>query len=144
MYNIIDLSNYIIQYCQKNKYSISNLKLQKLLYFIQAQFLVQYDKPIFNNAIEAWDFGPVVPEAFDYFKMFGSSEIKLPKLIAKKATQKITMHDQKIIDAVLNQCAYHSPSYLTRLTIHQTPWLNNYKKPYDKTIPNEEIRNFFS
>ena len=69
MYAALDIARYIIKYCKDNGYSISNLKLQKLLYFVQAQFLVTYNgRPAFEEKIEAWDFGPVVPEVYHYLK----------------------------------------------------------------------------
>ena len=39
MYNALDVSRYIINYSNDKNYGISNLKLQKILYFVQAYFL---------------------------------------------------------------------------------------------------------
>ena len=68
MYSAVDVARYIIWYCKRQGYSISNLKLQKILYFVQAEFLVNTGKPCFSEEIEAWDFGPVVPEVYHEFK----------------------------------------------------------------------------
>ena len=57
MYSAIDVARYIIWYCKRRRYSISNLKLQKILYFVQANFLVSIGTPCFEEEIEAWDFG---------------------------------------------------------------------------------------
>ena len=38
--NACDISRYIINYSNKKDYGISNLKLQKILYFVQAYFLI--------------------------------------------------------------------------------------------------------
>ena len=40
MNRILDVARYIINYSNEKNYGISNLKLQKLLYFVQAFFLV--------------------------------------------------------------------------------------------------------
>lgn len=48
--------------------NITNLRLQKLLYFIQAVFLVQFRRVAYTETIEAWPYGPVVPEAYFSFK----------------------------------------------------------------------------
>ena len=61
MYSVLDLSEYIIF----KKYGISCLKLQKILYFLQAEFLRKYNKLCFNSKIEAWDFGPVIPIVYE-------------------------------------------------------------------------------
>lgn len=75
MYSAIDIARYIIWYCKSHGYTISNLKLQKILYFVQAEFLVSAGAPCFYEDIEAWDFGPVIPEVYHEFKIYGSSGI---------------------------------------------------------------------
>ena len=49
MYQISTVANYIIQYAITNKLSLSNLKLQKVLYFVQAQFLVNKKSLVSTN-----------------------------------------------------------------------------------------------
>ena len=75
MYNVLDVCRYVINYSNDKDYGISNLKLQKVLYFIQAYFLISTPEQCFRERIEAWDFGPVVPEAYREYKQFGSSNI---------------------------------------------------------------------
>lgn len=55
MYNVLEICSYIINYSNEKEYDISNLKLQKLLYFIQIYFLINNDEPCFEEKIEAWD-----------------------------------------------------------------------------------------
>ena len=58
---------------------VTNLKLQKLLYLAQAYFLAKMGRPIFANTIEAWEFGPVVPDVYHKFKKNGSDPIFIEK-----------------------------------------------------------------
>ena len=141
MYSVIDVAKYIILYCKQHGYSISNLKLQKLLYFVQAQFLVTLGISAFSEEIEAWDFGPVVPEAYRYFKEWGSSEI--PAIVARDAEKRILLEDQKIMDAILDQCAFYSASYLVELTHNQKPWKDAYNGSYSRIISKNSIREYF-
>lgn len=53
MYNVLDVCRYVINYSNDKDYDISNLKLQKLLYFIQAYFLINKNETCFNETIEA-------------------------------------------------------------------------------------------
>lgn len=66
LYDVLDISRHIINYSDEKDYGVSNLKLQKLLYFVQAYFMLEKKDhaPCFHEKIEAWDFGPVVPEAY--------------------------------------------------------------------------------
>lgn len=71
MLDTLNVARYIINYSNQEKYGISNLRLQKLLYFVQAYYLISSGNPCFGDRIEAWDFGPVVPVVYHEFKRFG-------------------------------------------------------------------------
>lgn len=113
MYNVIDVAKYIILFCKEHGYSINNLKLQKLLYFVQAQFLIFLNKPAFEENIETWDIGQVVPAAYQYFAIWVNAGI--PSVIVKSAKENIYECHQKIIDEILQECAPYSASYLLKV-----------------------------
>ena len=77
MYDVQDVAEYVITYSEVKDYGISNLKLQKILYLIQAYSLIHTKKPCFSEDIEAWDFGPVIPEVYRKYKQFGSTDIQV-------------------------------------------------------------------
>ena len=81
MYDAIDVARYVINYSQEIGSPVSNLKLQKILYFIQGIYLSTLDKPCFSDDIEAWGFGPVISDVYHEFKGFGSNDI--PTIIKK-------------------------------------------------------------
>ena len=77
MYKAISVAKYIINYSNSIDSPISNLKLQKLLYYVQAAFLVEEGKKCFCDEIVAWAFGPVVPDVYtNILKEFKSSSFK--------------------------------------------------------------------
>lgn len=142
MYSALDVAKYIILYCKENGYSISNLKLQKLLYFVQAQFLVALNVLAFDEEIEAWDFGPVVPSVYRYFRIYGAAEI--PEREARGARRHIRVEEQMLIDEILEQCAGYSATYLVDLTHRQRPWKEAYNRKFDRRINRNSIREYFS
>ena len=56
---------------------LTNLKLQKLLYYAQAWNLAFNDERLFAEDIEAWVHGPVVPKVFRRFKALGWKTIEI-------------------------------------------------------------------
>lgn len=76
-YSVFNISGYIVEYCNKHYLHITHLRLQKLLYFIQAYFLMKSNGEIvaFNEDIEAWDLGPIVPCIYHQYKRFGNGHI---------------------------------------------------------------------
>lgn len=71
----LDLAKYIVTKCVNENCPISNLQLQKILYYIQEWSLKNTGEPIFPDDIEAWQFGPVVPKVYYYFCGFGAMPI---------------------------------------------------------------------
>lgn len=78
-YNVIDIAKKIIKMADDDIANggdnITNLKLQKLLYYQQGYHLAQFDKPLFDENVEAWMYGPVVPVAYDYFQQYGAQSL---------------------------------------------------------------------
>ena len=69
-YNVLDVADYVIKYCNNHNMPISNLKLQKILYFVQAAFLSIQGFPCFPDDFVAWNYGPVIPAVYYKYKAF--------------------------------------------------------------------------
>ena len=69
------VAEYIITKSYENRTPVSNLKLQKLLYFVQGQAIKVYGERAFTESIEAWDYGPVVRSVYLKFRIFGAGPI---------------------------------------------------------------------
>ena len=134
----VEVAEYIIGYANQKNYSISNLKLQKILYFTQAQFLVALGYPCFIDDIEAWDFGPVVRSVYNQYKRYGSANIYLGNMSLEA---KMEVLEKSNIKLVVDRCAKFSANQLVEITHNQDPWKNAYKR--DGIIYNDEIRSYF-
>lgn len=63
-YDAIEIARYIISECFKKNVSISNLKLQKMLYFLWVDYYKETRRALFFDDICAWQLGPVVPNVY--------------------------------------------------------------------------------
>ena len=122
-------------------YSLSDLKLQKLLYYVQAEFLVNTDKPCFSEEIEAWDFGPVVPEVYYLYNIYGSTNI--PD-VSDGVKGRISQSDQLRIEDIVDRCADYSAAQLTEITHQQEPWIKAYAPYQRNVITKKSIKIFFA
>ncbi|SCH46168.1 Uncharacterized phage-associated protein [uncultured Clostridium sp.] len=158
-YNVLDVCRYVINYSNKHDYGISNLKLQKVLYFIQAYFLTNKKShtPCFNEKIEAWDFGPVVPEAYHEYKQYGSGDIPTIKSYILFDNENIwnskrvlcnddviTNEDKNLIDKVVDKFSDYSATDLVSLTHRQSPWIDVYVPHQNNEITLDAIRKYFN
>jgi len=159
VYRVLDVCRYVINYSNRKDYGVSNLKLQKLLYFIQVYFLLNSDnnEPCFSERIEAWDFGPVVPVAYQEYKQYGSTDIPFVDSymdfdvndpwnvsIIEFDEDCITEKDKNLINDVVTRLADYSATDLVDITHHQAPWKDVYVKHKNNEITNDSIRKYFS
>ncbi len=74
--DIILNSEYIIHYFNKQNKRVTNLTLEKLLYFYEAIYMViSGDERLFNEEFYAWDFGPVNKIVYNKYKKFGRASL---------------------------------------------------------------------
>jgi uncharacterized phage-associated protein len=98
---------------------ISNLKLQKLLYYAQGIHLAKFGTPLFPEEIKAWMHGPVVPEIYHHFKARGNNG--LPRPPRGPALPKAT---QDFINSIYNVYGQYSAWKLRNFTHDEPPWRN--------------------
>lgn len=138
-YSALDISEYIIYYIQSSGGIISPLKLQKILYFVQADFLVSTGKPCFSDEIFAYDYGPVIPSVYQKYKIYGGEFIPCrysDSFIISKA-------DKERINEMVDLCQPYSATELTAIIHQQAPWKNNYHSDSHAVIPKAEIEEYF-
>ena len=126
---------------RRKKYIVSNLKLQKILYFIQAKFLVEKNTPCFSEKIEAWTFGPVIPEVYQQYKIFGNAHIPC---VDVQDDFKISEQDKALMDNMVDKCSKFTASQLVEITHRQTPWKKAYKSYQNNEITQLSIKGCFS
>lgn len=143
MYCVLDVCQYIIEYSNKKEYGISNLKLQKLLYYVQAAFLVETGEKCFHEKIIAWDFGPVVLEAYHEYKIYGSCQIFHP-FLNDSVCNLFTEDDRKRIESIIDALADYSSTDLLEVIHHQSPWKDYYIPRTNNEIPTSVLKEYFS
>lgn len=96
------LAQYIIKKCFRDNAPISNLQLQKILYFIQVEFLKNFNCICFHDEIEAWMFGPVVPVVYREYQLYGALPIKIDYIDTELLLKEFTKKKQNKIDDIIN------------------------------------------
>lgn len=75
MYAAKDIARYTVNKCIKSNRPISNLQLQKILYFCQKEYNEKTGQALFDDDFEAWQYGPVIPSVYRMFSLFGGMKI---------------------------------------------------------------------
>lgn len=69
------VANYFLDLAKKDGSSLTPMKLQKLVYFAYGWTLALLEKPLVEEYVEAWDYGPVFPSLYHEFKKYGNNSI---------------------------------------------------------------------
>lgn len=123
--NIHDITDYIIIQAKGDAdMSLSHLKLQKLLYYVQAWYLANYDEKLFAEDFQAWIHGPVNREVFDRFKetKILYSDINIEDVRNEQVKLVLTEEQKVHIDAVLEVYMPYSGAQLEALSHRESPW----------------------
>lgn len=141
-YKAIIIAKYFLSRSDKESGElISNLKLQKLLYYSQGYYigLNGVSKPLFDDTIYAWKHGPVAQTVYDYYK-----DHKCEALPEEECPKEILEKDIAFLDEIYRSYGRFSAWVLRDMTHREDPWLNNYKHNVnDIIIPLEELKLFF-
>ena len=92
MITAIDLANAFVDGYAKSDY-LTNVKLNKLVYFAYARYLKK-GEVLFSEPIQAWKFGPVIPDVYHAYKKYGRNQITQP------LSKKISDESCKIADEI--------------------------------------------
>lgn len=69
------VANFLLDEATSQGMQITNLALNKILYFCHAWYLAHYKTPLLSTTFEAWDHGPVIPSVYHQFKRHKNSPI---------------------------------------------------------------------
>ena len=147
--NANQISGYVISLTRNNiEENLTNLKLQKILYYLQGYYLALYKKELFENEIEPWKYGPVVCEVYHTYKSYGDNSIVLPDV--EMNFDYISDEQKKFINKVYNYFRQFSGIKLMEMTHGEHPWKDSYgkkdiisKKILLDFFQQSELRNLF-
>lgn len=100
--------------------SITNLKLQKLVYYAQSWSLAYHNKTMFNSRLEAWVHGPVIAELYQQYKDCGYCCIQPVDDFDETL---LVEQEKSILDMVWKVYGKYDAKCLERLTHEEDPWM---------------------
>jgi uncharacterized phage-associated protein len=118
MYDARAIANSILDAARRQGVRLSNLKLQKLLYFVHGRYLIETGRPLIAGEFEAWKFGPVHTLVYAAFKDFGAEDIVGHASRIDPVTRS-TQPIEPVNDPTVERHVAHVVSSLGRMTAGQ-------------------------
>jgi len=133
-YDVITVADRILKTAKLKSAALTPLQLMKLVYIAHGWHLALFDSDLFSNKIEAWKYGPVIPDLYHATKSFGRSPI--PLNIISDDPAGVDDLDRAFLDDVYEKYGHLTGIQLSSLT-HQagTPW----DQVYEDGVRSKEI-----
>ena len=143
-----DIADYFLACGNEFGDSITNLRLQKLVYYAQAWYLANYGKPIFSTDFEAWVHGPVIPALYHKYKTNGPRSIFVDlslDRVEKRFDEDTLGLLQEVAEVYMGYTGYQ----LELMTHREDPWLKIRgdlppDSPCNKVIPKDLMRDYYA
>lgn len=129
MADVNDVAAYILE----QQGPMTAMKLHKLLYYSQAWHLVWDEEPIFDNRIEAWALGPVVPDIYRQHR----KQLKIHHWNGHP--EHLTRDESETVDAVLRGFGDKHAFSLSQIAHREAPWRDARGNAAPGEISNAEI-----
>lgn len=118
-YTCFDIANYFLDKAKKTAIAVTNLKLQKLVYYAQAWHLAIHNEPLMEGIeFEAWIHGPVIHELWNKYRNYSyepiNEEVTPPQLEAR--TDQFL---EEVVEVYLDKDAYT----MELMSHREDPWI---------------------
>lgn len=138
MADVRDVAKYLLHIAAVDEDSLTNMKLQKLLYYCQGFYLAIYDKPLFAAKIEKWTHGPVCPVVYQEYKKHKANIIPGPADSFNRS--RLSSEEREVIKQVYSTYGQFSAWRLRDLTHKEAPWVET---PDSGEISTTFLKEFF-
>lgn len=147
MLTVEQVANYfLLRSSERLGDAMTNLRLQKLVYYAQAWHLVAVGEPLFQDDFQGWIHGPVIPHLYRAYSSFGWQPIPRSEGIV------INVADARacdMLDRVWDFYGRYTAKELRDLTHGEAPWQDarrGYKshEHCNVVITKDSMRNYYS
>lgn len=116
------VADYFLAVANETGELVTNLKLQKLVYYAQAWHMAIYSEPLFKAEFQAWVHGPAIPELYHKYKPWGyrpiESDLRLEDVLESFDEERIEFLEE-VTEVYMPYSAYE----LELMVHHEDPWI---------------------
>lgn len=155
MYKADDIAKYIVNYSNDNGIEITNLKLQLLMYYIQAYFITEKNQILFEDDLVKFRFGPVVRSVYSFYRCYTNQPIERQSYINKMVFENhmfqsktiefsyraYTTADKLMMSTIIEKMKDYAPWDLVHHVQNESTWRNT--ENIGDIIPVDAIRSYF-
>jgi len=138
-YSVKDIANKLLVMAEDEGELMTNMKLQKMMYYQQGYHLAYFNEPLFIEEIEAWMYGPVVPDIYSEYREFGKNGLTGDK---EHVISFIKENEETLFAEVMQVYGKFSAIGLMEMTHEEMPWKTT-PTGEGNIIPKSKMQEFF-
>jgi uncharacterized phage-associated protein len=121
MIDSLNVARYFIirAYEDGREAEMTNMKVQKLLYYAQSLHLALYNEPLFAEEIQAWRYGPVCPPAYNFYSEFEAKQLPIPD---KESLWQLPREKKELLEEIWEYFGGYHAYKLSDMTHLEFPW----------------------
>ena len=128
MWTALTIADEILKIAKRKSIKVTPMKLMKLVYIAHGWALAVLQRDLFTDRIEAWKYGPVIPNLYQATKQFGRNEIPLHLIEENAPTSVDDQHVLTFLVDVVEKYGQLNGIQLSKLThMPGTPWDQTYE-----------------
>ena len=138
------VANFFIDLANNDEYGdgMTNMRLNKLLFFAQGHYYARTGQPLFNDDFEAWTYGPVVADIYRRYNLYGRHPIE--KVDAGYTCKTFSPDELDLLLDVAREYGKYSTSELVKFThTDDSPWASSYHSSASQAITKSQIKEYF-
>lgn len=145
-YDARSVANELLRIAKDRGMTLTNMQVQKLVYIAHGYSLAILHRPLFKQHVEAWRWGPVIPDLYHSLRRYGAGIVGSPIPIINMDS--ISETDRNLLGTVLDAYGRFSGPQLSTMTHKDgTPWHEAYEPNAlfnNNTIRNEKIEQHYT
>ncbi len=102
------IANFVLDFCEARHRRVTNLALQKIVYFCHVWSLIELGRPLIRHRFEAWEYGPVLPYLYREFRNYDRAQIvgRATRIDPKDGKHRVVVYDfDRETDSLLREIA---------------------------------------
>lgn len=144
MRNSQTVANRFLALAEERGDALTPMQLLKLVYIAHGWMLGLYGRPLINDDVEAWQYGPVIPQLYSQLRQYRGAPVT-SRLNEPSGSTQLDEQEDDIVRQVYDAYGDRTGMALSRLTHAKgTPWDLTYKPgEFGDVIPTDLIEDHY-
>jgi uncharacterized phage-associated protein len=145
VYRAIDVAQTIVDVAYRQGKYLTPMQLIKLVYLSHGWMLGLYGIELLDSRerIEAWRYGPVIPELYQAIRTYRDQPVTAPIMGARSSLDNVA---QDLVEQVFDRYGIYDGLTLSKIThLPKSPWSTTWTaKKTNQIISNQKIRDYYA